>query len=154
VAVATVRGVKGVRVALADPKDYASPWIILDGDDAGDWAPIMKMTDIRPLVVLDFRDWTPECPRLVAEWIRGRASDHNCPSGSAALMVAQEIEAQTKPPRIPEPEQFGVVVASCPCDQEAQVNWVLISGVWLDRGGDRHGWDSLIDPVLIREGLS
>jgi hypothetical protein len=64
------------------------------------------------------------------------------------------VEQFRKPPRIPEPGQFGVVEASCPCDQEDRVSWVLISGVWVDRGGDRHWWGPLIDPVLIREGLS
>jgi hypothetical protein len=70
-------------------------------------------------------------------------------------VIADQIEAQTRPPRIEEPGLWGVVEArpgeSMPCCPH---EWV--------RRGDRwhcpvHGyasWDVLVDPVLIRAGLS
>jgi hypothetical protein len=91
--------------------------------------------------------FSPEEKHLALAFLSGYSPD-------AFDRAMERVEENRKPPRIPEPEQFGVVVASCPCDEEDRVSWVLISGVWVDRGGDRHGWDSLIDPVLIREGLS
>jgi hypothetical protein len=109
-------------------------------------------------VVLDFTPWTPGTAEAIADWITGHASDRDCPSGSATLMVAQEIEAQTKPPRIPEPGLWGVVEAKAPVD-DRRIEWV--HGRATDAGNDWHSmdgmwsrvWADLVDPVLVREGV-
>jgi hypothetical protein len=161
VAVATVRGVKGVRVFCYEDRSGLLMWdsagriegsVVHTGDD---------ITDIRPLVVLDFRDWTPECPGLIAEWITKKArSDRDCPSTSAALMVAQEIEEQTappKPPRIPEPGLWGVVSAHVNGKHgpQATYKWAHAPWGWEAIGSTQatRKWEDLIDPVLVREGV-
>jgi hypothetical protein len=65
--------------------------------------------------------------------------------------IADQIEAQTKPPRIPEPSKYGVVIASSQGVREEYVSegkaWRgLDSGSFLD-------WEDLEDPVLVREGV-
>jgi hypothetical protein len=76
-------------------------------------------------------------------------------------MTADQIEAQTKPARIPEPGWDGKVLAHTLNDDtrrefvrhgkspsDARFNWSDGSGY-----GSNH-WPDLINPTLIREGLS
>jgi hypothetical protein len=70
--------------------------------------------------------------------------------------LADQIEAQTKPPRIPEPGVWGVVEASTesnpyrttfvryPSDTEYR---------WSNAIDTCKSWDFLIDPALIRPGF-
>jgi len=64
--------------------------------------------------------------------------------------IADQIEAQTKPARIPEPGLWGVVEAG-------GYRWVRYSLAgyddWVDLLGKQNEWDVLIDPTLIREGV-
>ncbi|MGZ4516407.1 MAG: hypothetical protein ACXVXN_00570 [Mycobacteriaceae bacterium] len=160
VAVATVRGVKGVRVFRRfSPDSGICDWAYNPDParglnyscdaDAGN-----VVTDIRPLVVLDLDQANPwGIPEVklsnLLEQLRGEGATGVCRA------VADQIEAQTKPPRIPEPGLYGVVkahfgsVAGRPwIFARAECGWVC-----LDDGSCRE-WSDLIDPVLIREGLS
>jgi len=73
--------------------------------------------------------------------------------------LADDLAEQTKPPRIEEPGTVGVVEASSPLHSR-RTEFVHrsespISHHWACIGdGDVFAWDSLIDPTLIREGLS
>ena len=160
VAVATVRGKKGVRVfrTASARNDAYSVWRhpVVDGHHS---SYPCDVTDIRPLVVLDpdedlavWRTAEGLVPSL-RRYAKGLGSGH--PAGSYLLRtIADRIEAQTKPPRIPEPGLWGVVEASCPCDEE-RVQFVQWSGgSWRDRGVDAHYWGELINPTLIRDGVS
>ena len=63
--------------------------------------------------------------------------------------LADEIEAQTKPPRIPEPGLWGVV------EDSAGDVWICTEPHRWTRivDGVEWPWVDLIDPVLIREGV-
>jgi hypothetical protein len=70
--------------------------------------------------------------------------------------VADQIEAQTKPPRIPEPGWGGIVAARGVSG--IRMKWVRGERGWtnLDATGDHLNWtlwDELTDPVLVREGV-
>jgi hypothetical protein len=155
VAVATVRGTEEARSVKCDD----GLWVTVETIDGCRWHSEADLTDIRPLVVLDFGYWTPECPGLVAEWIAKKArGDRDCTS--AALMVAQEIEEQTappKPPRIPEPGLWGVVSAHVNGKHgpQATYKWAHAPWGWEAIGSTQatRKWEDLIDPVLVREGV-
>lgn len=69
--------------------------------------------------------------------------------------------AQTKPPRIPEPGQWGVVKASFDPTRNGEPHKAIKDGAFVRHGNvwravrDGYGcsWDDLIDPVLVREGV-
>lgn len=69
--------------------------------------------------------------------------------------IAAQIEAQTKPPRIPEPGLWAVVQDS---DGNYYVRdgiagnslWVIVFG---EAVGTRWSWDDLLGPVLVRPGI-
>jgi len=101
---------------------------------------------IRPLVVLDLalNDVTPE---RMAEFIVKLYRSHKHPWTEH---VADQIEAQTKPPRIPEPGLWGVVEAG----PGERGRWIKTPHRWLHDSGMRSSdWDDLIDPTLIRDGI-
>jgi len=117
------------------------------------------VTDIRPLVVLDLGDYD----NRAVTYLRNIANDDRAfdggptPRAKLVHLIADQIEAQAKPPRIPEPGLWGVVKAST---QEGgyvrrwvrdggheNAEWVAIEATM------RREWDDLIDPVLIREGV-
>jgi hypothetical protein len=111
------------------------------------FTPDGNVTDVRPLVVLDL-DWAESVPVLIAQ-LRGAGYVH----------IADQIEAQTKPPRIPEPGLWGVVEAAVP--ESGGSRWPFVhdtdqgSSEWTCvNDGDHYDWDALIDPVLIREGVA
>lgn len=93
VAVATVRGVPNVRVMLAVPGS-AMPWIGNADDGRGTyWHTDQQVTDVRPLVVLDLAAPAYGGAARVVEALR------RCPTrDSVSLALADQIEAQTKPP--------------------------------------------------------
>jgi len=136
---ATVRGAAGV-VVLVD--DMGRGWTDRVQDNFCHMP--SKITDARPLIVLDLDDrYTYKAAALMGHLRRG-GYDY----------VADQIAEQTRPARIPEPGLWGVV-------SDANGNhWTNYgpnqhsSREWQSESGSRFGWDNLIDPTLIREGIS
>jgi len=137
---ATVRGVPDVIVMVGKHGDYAR---IVNADTtlmAFQDSP-KDITDARPLIILDTNALSA---RNIAQILRS--------SGYAG--VADQIEAQTKPARIPEPMRWGSKVRT------ARATYVLLDIAtlgrrWLDEhDGQLYKWDALADPTLIREGVS
>lgn len=110
-------------------------------------------------VVLD-----PEHPSIryfIGKWVDvlpGEASGIETTVG-AARYLSQQIEAQAKPPRIPEPGLWGVVESTVTYEGTTYSTSLVrhpgpgTANCWLDRSGSWFSWDDLIDPVLIREGV-
>jgi hypothetical protein len=102
------------------------------------------VTDVRPLVVLDLHDFYDGAVDFVAT-LRALNSE-------TADWLADQIEEQVKPARIDEPGLYGVVSTE---DPEGLVTYRWHShGGWHGEDGSIHEWDDLIDPTLVREGLS
>jgi hypothetical protein len=143
VAMATVRGVKDQRVMRDDEGDWHTVKQI------GDYGfhPANEVTDIRPLVVLDLEDPAETVRHLRAAYSPWDVVDH----------VADAIEAQTNPPRIPEPGLWGVVTARVDYTNDSPATRYKFvrtqPQLWIAERGGQYEWDDLIDPVLIREGI-
>jgi hypothetical protein len=69
------------------------------------------------------------------------------------LSVAKAMEEQA--PRIPEPGLWGVVEAGVK-QHDARCHWINLGGHWRPDDTDEYDrmWGDLIDPVLVREGVS
>ncbi len=113
---------------------------------------VREQCEQRGVVVLDLGDYD----NRAVTYLRNIANDDRGigggPTSRAKLvhLIADQIEAQTKPPRIPEPQGIGAVVRN-----GAGLRWVRVhANAWVSEEGVRLAWDDLIDPVLIREGLS
>jgi hypothetical protein len=109
------------------------------------WAQFMA-SQLRPLVMLD----APQVDLNVAAGLLRNA-------GFSEL--ARQIEAQTKPPRIPEPGLWGVVEATWSGNGETGIpraEWVRVKGNrWASSISNIHAaWSDLIDPVEIRKGVA
>lgn len=155
VAVATVRGVPGVRVMYVG----AGMWRSVDSLARGD-----QITDVRPLVVLDldevFRDplETPKPLRLatflreITSWTGRRQA-----GGDAHLeRLADQIEAQTKPPKIPEPIALGAVVEDAQGQRWVRASTFTTVRHW--RGCDdstqgRERWENIDAVRVLSEGV-
>ena len=140
---ATVRGVPDQIVMLTDA-DQVDPWVSMLTTTSSAvhwrWHEARHIVAARPLIVLDI-----EFPREVASLLRR----HNFTA------TAHQIEAQTKPARIEEPGLWGVVEANVL--RGPRVKWLHAPAGWqsIEPVATRVGeWDDLIDPVLIREGLT
>jgi hypothetical protein len=104
----------------------------------------------------DFRQWPLVSDRPDA--IRGYARemrDHGH-HGAADLLevIADKIAAQS---RIPEPGLWGVVEADWKnsAGLNGVVRWVRhTEDRWISHPGYFASWDDLIDPVLVREGVT
>lgn len=159
VAVATVRGVPNVRVFRATdhwtsdrPVDQRMTVTNLDDE----------VTDIRPLLVLD-PEQAPlgEIQRLDAKGLRQYADrvERKAAFGAANLIhhIAGQIEAQTKPARIPEPGKWGVVEArTADFDRRRtffRIHDFVTDGALWENNGYRRSWSDLIDPVVLRPGI-
>jgi hypothetical protein len=141
VAVATVRGVPNVRVTL-DPNDEWFAHVEVSGRR---WQDPEDVTDIRPLVVLDLADFARAAKVLRDPMIEALGT---------RTRIAEQIEEQTKPPRIPEPGLFGVVEASSGIDtprtkfmRSSETVWRRVST------GAAYRWADLVDPTLVRPGI-
>jgi hypothetical protein len=72
--------------------------------------------------------------------------------------IADQIEEQTKPPRIPEPGWSGVVEAGVRQHDE-RLHWQRDSGTheahWVCQNVNEYDrkWEDLVDPVLVRHGI-
>ena len=148
VAVATVRGVPNVRVMCIDDENF--PWIV----DTGHRQKSHDVTDIRPLVVLDLDPaldhmggGMSDLPEVLKDMRHG--------GGIFADRIANQIEAQTKPPRIPEPGWGGIVEASVR-EHDMRPLWTPNDqGFWACKDPDEYArnWGELIDPTLVRPGV-
>jgi hypothetical protein len=71
----------------------------------------------------------------------------------AATHIADQIEEQTRPARIPEPGIWGIVEASISVDPKRRKYVRHSAGTWFSMARGLFEWDDLIDPVLVREGV-
>jgi len=147
---ATVEGVPNIPIMITDNSHRGMTTRLVPDSCQGTRGHAPEdITDARPLIVLKGLDDAPpdHFPRLV-RFLRGGGWD----------FTADQIEAQTKPARIPEPGLWGVVEASY--NDGARCYWTLSpDGLWHSvrppfTGATFVDWDHLIDPTLIREGLS
>ena len=110
---------------------------------------------IRSLVVID-----PEDREQVGDLVNAYRGQPKWYSATAresvdCMQAALREFATPTPPRIDEPGTWGVVEASC-IHTANRFQWVHDpDGYWHQIGGPNapDDWDSLVDPVLIREGI-
>ena len=153
VAVATVRGVPNLRV-MRTTGTAGGDDIWLTVEHVGGWRTHIAtdVTDIRPLVMLDLDD--PDaygCSAVVHDPAKIVSALRETNS-VAAHAIARQIEAQTKPPRIPEPGLWGVVEAGSNAHPTRR-KWVRYGMGWRDLTGNPQQWSDLIDPTLVRPGV-
>jgi hypothetical protein len=141
--------VPNVRVIRDDRKDAWLSGAIIDGFQ---WhLERTQVADIRPLVVLDLSDGdsTPDSVlRCAATALDDRRSGYE----SEARLIrgwADQIEQQTKPPRIPEPDLGKHVTAGKPDGTRAE--FVRVGSRHWSEIGTGSGWDwsDLIDPEAV-----
>lgn len=116
--------------------------------------PANSVTNIRPQVVLDLENWHPATVASFCSQATGKSFDMNVTAFKCWL--ADQIAAQAKPYRIPQPARAARVTATLA--STADRHWFLrIKGdgsVWVDlTDGNVYDWDDLIDPILVREGI-
>jgi hypothetical protein len=145
VAVATVRGVTNVRVfRIRDHHDVVR-WVTADNLNGWLGHHDSDVTDVRPLVVLDLELTDAAAAALVSDL-------RECNWRA----VANQIETQTKPPRIPEPTGFAPVVEAGVNQHDERLRWYRnMAGSWTPsvRSEYARDWDDLVDPVLVRDGI-
>ena len=102
VCVATVRGVPNVRVMrVTDPfHSWRAEKPCLGAQAASD----DEVTDVRPLVVLDPERAPYPLVGSLREQVEGELTPHT------SRWLLEQIEAQTRPPKPPEPQGLGAVV--------------------------------------------
>lgn len=156
VAVATVRGIEGVRVMRTTGNGGADfIWLTSEVVGGARYHPADRVTDIRPLVVLDLERSARSLPLTLRRLADREQAEDSHPGrllGVTADLreLADQIKAQTKPARIPEPTTpLAEVIAST-------ANWPngrrrLVLGYedhWVD-GAACYSWDDLIDPEPV-----
>ncbi len=151
VAVATVRGVKDVRVMRRDR-----------GDELGDWASRAAVaawlahddcdvTDVRPLVVLD-----NEFDRTLVKHLRTAFAQN--PALTTLDWLAHQIESQTRPPKPPEPTGLGAVVNDTQGDRWVRCRRAGHEGLmrveWENERTCGHTtWDAIDAVEVLSEGV-
>jgi hypothetical protein len=152
VAKATVRGVPNVRIVRGD-----GHWALAaDTDDfiTDRNAPAL-IADVRPLVVLDLNGtygcWADQGdPSVIVKSLR---ETHSAP----AQAIADQIEAQTKPPKPAEPTGLGAVV-----EDDLGRRWVRIDDdpelnkPWrpADMAAIRSHWQNVKAVRVLSEGVA
>jgi hypothetical protein len=156
VAIATVQGVPNVKVVRVEGSLVNAPWVTTEKlPGCGSWHYESDVTDVRPLVVLDLDD-----PSLSGNYGARVANliDHLRDGTAIAKHLADQIEAQTRPPRIPEPG-WGEKVRSRAGDDPKTYKWLRyttnpnVQDQWVSEFCSPRPWSDLIDPVLVREGV-
>ena len=114
----------------------------------------IQIVDARPLIVLDLDE---NDARHLVSYLEITVERHPDQLGTVGRAVytnvAAQIEAQTKPARIPEPGLWGVVRASLPDDTTVS-SWVHIRGHrWYTEHHGCAAWDVLVYPTLERDGV-
>jgi len=140
VAVATVRGVPNVRIWRTPFSNWVSERRV--GDDTAHVD--HRVTDVRPLVVLDPDDMDT-LDRLVTLF---HESWSGC-EGSRGIGLAGALRNLEKPPRIPEPGLWGVV-----SDSSGNF-WVCNEPGRFTRTHDGVNWPwvDIDSPILVRDGI-
>ena len=149
VAVATAGGIPEVRVMRVNGGLYS--WrstMTAYRDD--------EVTDIRPLVVLDLGPGSIPAERAVKLLRTVTYPEAEFPR--LRNWLADQIEAQTTLPRIPEPGLWGVVEASWDSKHPTTIpraEWMRTKGNELRSciSNVAARWDDLVDPVLVRPGV-
>ena len=123
---------------------------------------VAEPTDIRPLVVLDLDTiTTPEencgipASTEVVKCLNRAGESAGGWRGTVAMRIADQIEAQVKPPRIPEPGLWGVVREGVDGDTYVRESFGTVRQ-WSRLGGQGLfvTWDEINNPTLIREGVT
>ena len=157
---ATVRGVPDQIVMLTDSVT-SDPWIALTAQmsSAGRsrWFTHDDVTDARPLTVLDLH---PSVAEDLVEAMRDATRPIFQTDYQVRLIrkIADAIEVQTKPARIPEPGWGGVVTAirvNRPgfLPTTTSKTWLHDCDEWVSDDEESANWSDLIDPTLVREGI-
>jgi hypothetical protein len=150
VAIATVRGVPNVRVFRYHGRNWISAETVGEPRLRSRLHSNEQVTDIRPLIVLDLdylRFLSGAGQPAVIEHLRRHV---------ATAPLAEQIEAQTKPPRIPEPTGFAPVVEAGVAQHDVRLQWSRNEqGFWFCKDSDEYArnWGELIDPTLVRPGV-
>ena len=171
VAVATVRGVPNVRVFRRhNPETGVRDWAYNPEPERGlpyscDSDASDVVTDVRPLVVLDLDTVPTTLTDAVGcnfpNWLRTAAKtdrDQESRRNDRPVLlewIADQIEAQTKPPRIPEPGWGAIVEAGVDAHDERLLWTPNDQGFWSCKNPDEYArhWQQLVDPTLVRDGI-
>jgi hypothetical protein len=136
-------------VLVLSPEDVSQPDADL-GYFSPEWLRKVVVLDLSDRPVPGDRSGRSEARKLV-DMLRETADNFFTPNAAGvARRVADQIEAQTQPPRIPEPKVFGVVRAIG--RDGIRREWVRTLNGWSD-GYSVHPWSTLGDPILVRPGL-
>ena len=148
---ATVRGISGESIVLVGNMN-ATFSLTPDGDVRRCYV----FTDARPLIVLDLNGWRPQAVAEIPKWLRGKAID--APSESAVRAIADQIEAQTKPPKPAEPKGVGAVIKAMAPKSYPGCPVTLVRGDYTSQpwhaGDFRYGWDQLEVLEVLSEGVA
>ena len=153
VAVATVRGVKNVRVMLDVDGEWLSATIVGGYQFHRD----ENVTDIRPQVLLDVAEMYDGVGMGGWEYVIRALRDRSYRAVFTREDIADQIEAQIRPPRIPEPGLWGVVRDSHGYEyvrvgRLSDAPWQVL-GVAAAEKDRYHRWGDIEDPVLVRKGV-
>ena len=145
---ATVHGVPDTTVLISTSQGAG-----FTSEVIGEWRTHLRedITDARPLIALDLGE-DPSHVKYVVDVLRN--ARHMWTNDAA-----DQIARQTKPARIPEPGHIGASVKAASDDGLDVVRpWTRFSTIllanWIDADGRKRKWVDLIDPTLIREGVS
>jgi len=106
----------------------------------------------KPVVVLDLEPMYDGVDMGGWSYVVNTLRDESSKAVMTRGDIADQIEAQTKPPRIPEPGLWGVVDAGA--GRIPVRRWVHHEeDWWVADTGDRVMWGDLEDPILVREGV-
>jgi hypothetical protein len=156
---AAVRGIPGKSIVMVGANDNQGFSLAPDGDVRRCYV----FTDARPLVTLDLENPAEMVHILRGVGIEGERN-HRAADGTWAhiingsinakrlSIIADQIEAQTKPARIPEPGFGETVLASqvgeCDGSDRTWVRFSIDRLGWIDWLGHIRAWSDLENPVL------
>ena len=141
---ATVEGVPNIPIMITDEAGRGFTMRKVPDTPYGTYGHNPSdITDARPLIVLDL-----ENPAAVVRSLR--EATQNGADLPYLDQVAASIEAQTRPPRIPEPKHVGSLVMASATGRDSIGVWTKFSEVglfqWITPGGVIRQWSDLIDP--------
>jgi len=143
VAVATVRGIEGVRVMRVVGNYSSAQWASADGDGPCLHEP-KDVTDVRPLVVLDLDE-------ADFHWAVKVLREPGIQAIGTRIRIADQIAAQIKP-KIEEPKGWGAVV-----EDDTGHYWTLYApeaGAWINYSEGKCLWSGLTPVRVVSEGVT